>query len=626
MTLKIASLNVRGLGEAAKRRDIFHYFNIKPFQVILLQELHCTKKTEYLWKAEWGHNMILAHGSSVSKGVGILIKNNCSYTIHRSVIDPKGRYVILDLTLLECRLTLVNLYGPNVDNPEFFKEIIKILDEMPNLYRIIGGDFNLVLDNKMDKKGGNPVHQNKLSQEVILSWIRERGLVDIWRQNNPSQERFTWTRRKPTPILCRLDFFLIDETMTSNVMKADISFGVKTDHSMISLEIKTTENKRGPGFWKFNCSLLQDDNYIKLIKETIQETITDNPNTEPPLLWDTVKCKVRGVSINYSSRKAKANNKEFHELEQKINDLVTELESHADKKSELEEKLNNLRQIFTEKLEFRTQGAIFRCKSRYAEFGEKNTAYFLNLEKRNSAKKVISKLKLENGGITEDSNIILSQLENYYTKLYTSVETSKETQILDAFFNGLEGLSKVNSDKCEGQILEDELFSCLNTLPNQKSPGTDGLPAEWYKCFWSDIKSLLLNSVNHSYITETLSITQRQGIITVIPKRDKDLLLVKNWRPISLLNVDYKLIAKCIATRIKTVLPSIIHEDQSGFLKNRYIGENLIRTVNLIEYSQRNNLNTFLTTIDFEKAFDFLEKNYIAYCLKFFKFGPNIIK
>ena len=118
----------------------------------------------------------------------------------------------------------------------------------------------------------------------------------------------------------------------------------------------------------------------------------------------------------------------------------------------------------------------------------------------------------------------------------------------------------------------------------------------------------MLNSVNHSYITETLSITQRQGIITVIPKRDKDLLFVKNWRPISLLNVDYKLIAKCIATRIKTVLPSIIHEDQSGFLKNRYIGENLIRTVNLIEYSQLNNLNTFLTTIDFEKAFDFLEK------------------
>ena len=334
MTLKIASLTVRGLGEAAKRRDIFHYFNIKPFQVILLQELHCTKKTEHLWKAEWGHNMILAQGSSVSKGVGILIKNNCSYTIHRSVIDPNGRYVILDLTLLECRLTLVNLYGPNVHNPEFFKEIIKILDEMPNLYRIIGGDFNLVLDNKMDKKGGNPVHQNKLSQEVILSWIRECGLVDIWRQNNLSQERFTWTRRKPTPILCRLDFFLIDETMTSNVMKADISFGVKTDHSMISLEIKTTENKRGPGFWKFNCSLLQDDNYIKLIKETIQETITDNPNTEPPLLWDTVKCKVRGVSINYSSRKAKAN-KEFHELEQKINDLVAELESHAGKKSEL---------------------------------------------------------------------------------------------------------------------------------------------------------------------------------------------------------------------------------------------------------------------------------------------------
>ena len=82
--------------------------------------------------------------------------------------------MILDLTLLECRLTLVNLYGPNVDNPEFFKEIIKILDKMPNLYRIIGGDFNLVLDNKMDKKGGNPVHQNKLSRGYFILDKRTR--------------------------------------------------------------------------------------------------------------------------------------------------------------------------------------------------------------------------------------------------------------------------------------------------------------------------------------------------------------------------------------------------------------------------------------------------------------------
>ena len=76
-----------------------------------------------------------------------------------------------------------------------------------------------------------------------------------------------------------------------------------------------------------------------------------------------------------------------------------------------------------------------------------------------------------------------------------------------------------------------------------------------------------------------MSISNRQGILTLIPKKDKNSLLVKNLRPISLLNLDYKLIAKCIANRIKPVLSNIIPADQTGFLKTDYIGENLIKPI-----------------------------------------------
>ena len=213
----------------------------------------------------------------------------------------------------------------------------------------------------------------------------------------------------------------------------------------------------------------------------------------------------------------------------------------------------------------------------------------------------------------------------FYSKLYTAERLTKDKNLIENFFEGMPKLTDEISNQCEGDLTEDEIFQCLNTFPNGKSPGTDGLSVEWYKRFWPDIKDFLLKSINCSVQNGHLSLTQTQGIITVIPKKDKDPLFVKNWRPISLLNQDYKLIAKCIANCIKSTLPNIIHEDQTGFMKNRYIGENLIKIFALMTYSKQKDLKNYLVTIDFEKAFDYLDKEYIFFCLKFFNFGADII-
>ena len=91
--------------------------------------------------------------------------------------------------------------------------------------------------------------------------------------------------------------------------------------------------------------------------------------------------------------------------------------------------------------------------------------------------------------------------------------------------------------------------------------------------FWNDIKSFYIKSINYSFDTGNLTQLQKQGIITLLPKSNKDLLSIANWRPISLLNVDYKIATKAISNRIKKVLSSIISSTQSGFMKNRYIGD-----------------------------------------------------
>ena len=121
-----------------------------------------------------------------------------------------------------------------------------------------------------------------------------------------------------------------------------------------------------------------------------------------------------------------------------------------------------------------------------------------------------------------------------------------------------------------------------------------------------------------------LCISQRRGIITLTPKDDGSLLELTNWRPITLLNVDFKIASKAIAKRFESILPFLIHSDQTGFVKGRYIGENIRLINDIMETTKSQNLPGILTSLDFRKAFDSLEWPFIAKTLDYFNFGSDI--
>ena len=158
-----------------------------------------------------------------------------------------------------------------------------------------------------------------------------------------------------------------------------------------------------------------------------------------------------------------------------------------------------------------------------------------------------------------------------------------------------------------------------------KTPETDGLPADFYKIFWKDLSPFLISAFNYAYDSGVLSITQRRGIIKLIPKKDSESYFLKNWRPLTLLKCDYKIAAKAIANRIKTVIPRLINNDQPGFLKGRFIGENIRLIDCIIKYASEKNIPGLLLFIDFEKAFDLLEWPFIARTLQYFGFEPSLI-
>lgn len=135
----------------------------------------------------------------------------------------------------------------------------------------------------------------------------------------------------------------------------------------------------------------------------------------------------------------------------------------------------------------------------------------------------------------------------------------------------------------------------------------------------------IIKSINFGYSNGQLSITQRQGIITCISKGDKPKHFLQNWRPISLLNIVYKITSGTIANRLKTVLDKLINKDQTGFLSGRYIGENTRLMYDVMHYTEENDIPGMLLTIDFEKAFDSVSWKFINKVLQFFGFGNSII-
>ena len=481
------------------------------------------------------------------------------------------------------------------------------------------------LFNVQSKMGGRNITHHK-SQKTILLWADETNLIDVWRHLNTDARKYTWFRKNPTIVSCRLDFFLISFGLLGLITKADINHGYKTDHSAILIHLQVDHSTRCPGYWKLNCSLLLEIGYKKIIQQCIQDTIAFNQNeeTDALLLWDTIKMNIRGYTIKYASSKTKTRNLLITTLEKKINDLENQFIMTNDHTILL--RIDTLKKELESEVKYKTQGSIIRSRTQWYEEGEKSSKYFLNLEKRNFNNKRINKLQLEDNSMITNDKDILNEEKLFYSNLYTKKNISTPSvNFFDPAEPNLEILTQLEKQDSDVEITDMEILKAIEDTNNDKSPGLDGLPIEFYKIFWPEIKEYFMNFVTLANNKGELGLSQRQGIISLLPKKGKNNLFLKNWRPLSLLNQDYKIIAKVIATRIKRVLPKIIHRDQTGFLSERYIGENINRLLNIIDYTEKQNIKAILIFIDFEKAFDSIDWQFIIKTLEYFNFGNKII-
>ena len=283
---------------------------------------------------------------------------------------------------------------------------------------MIGGDFNTVLDTKIDKKNGRS-DTHKKCREKIQNIMAIFNLIDVWRVQHPETAKFTWHSNTRPPIFSRLDYFFISENILNSVNKTEIKAGFKSDHSIVTMTLSITNISRGPGTFKLNNSLLLEEDYQNIIRNSIKHITELNENANPNTLWELIKGCIRNESIKYSSFKKKMQSKKEQELQTNIDKLENKIKNSLNQTiiEEATKEINENKQELDNIVEYKVKGMVLRAKAEMVESNEKNTKYFASLEKKSSEKKLITQLNVQ-GKVITDQKDIRSEQKSFYQNLY----------------------------------------------------------------------------------------------------------------------------------------------------------------------------------------------------------------
>ena len=197
-----------------------------------------------------------------------------------------------------------NIYAPSArDCPEFFDEVFHQMATFNCDYWVLGGDFNLVLDASLDRVNG--ATYKPLATQKVHEGLVNFELVDIWREKYPEDRKYTWFRNQDFTSGSRIDMFLVTDCLRNKTDKVDIKPMILTDHSICTLDLDLSTTKRGPGLWKFNNTLLEDEVFCSKVKEIILGVQRVHSHNDPSELWELLKFEIKNYSQEYSRVKNK---------------------------------------------------------------------------------------------------------------------------------------------------------------------------------------------------------------------------------------------------------------------------------------------------------------------------------
>ena len=613
--LKLISLNIRGL-----RNKCFQIIDLikryKP-DFILLQETNIdnTRTANAITLALGLKEGFFSFGPTGRVGSGVAIfKCSDIWVVTQSNTDADGRTVFLTITSNNKTYTLINSYTPAVTKHQqkYYETFTQTIDTFHSNYPIIiGGDFN----NTQARDGTRTYF--KTLQLCLNNYNMTDTFITLYPDSNDTTHSSSTSNsgHRIDRVYAYKDINVIEAKHLNECLNYTDHKGVLAELNMTNTTHET-RNKRSP-HWKLNNTILDNEIYVNEIRKQINYHKIDIENAatrkEISLLWENLKLNIIDISQRISTQLHRTRKKDQIDIMDSLN--MSKLNNTHEQTQLLELELEKIAQE-------KYKGAQIRTKL-YTKIDETPSRQFLTLEQNVQNNRQIKEVKNIHGDTCTNTHDISNAFKEFYQNLYTHERTSKNAQ--DLFLTYANPLNEEDKNKMEAPFTVNDFKHALSEMNKNKTPGPDGLTVEFYRHFYDDLSPLFVKLIEEIYNTGTLPNSLTLSYITLLPKDNPDKTSLKNYRPISLLNVDYKLISKAITNKLRPIMGKIINEDQQCSVKDRKIQNHLHFIRDFIYYCNYKNTNYAMISLDQEKAFDRIAHDYMFKALAAYNISNYII-
>ena len=616
----LVTQNTRGLKKESKLRQllnrIYKSHSSSNNLIIALQETHIESvNLKYTWKG----NNIFTPGNGYQGGCITLLSENIEVldqiNIGQEAHIAKVNIVEMSRSYLAI---VINLHAPCAHNQhkiDFFKKIRESIDsfqrnEISNLEIFMLGDFNFV------NKGSERINTiySKAEQRIgkeIEDIFNDLMLTNCW---DDKLSDMTWRHGCK---MSRIDRIYWSQNITYEKKKTSTDWTyTESDHSAVIVNLSDNRNYSKSKITRLDTRFMQSTKlkyeFLKGIKERYDQL--NDTDMDPHQRLEFLKMSIRSLALETSANEKKRVEEEMSSLKKDIEFWQRTYENDASghfsqlTMTNLNELMAKRDKILNERGEYLSQ----RVKTKWYQEGEKSTKYFLNLQKAKSKKTEMSELMVD-GIMIVDNEKIKENVELFYKNLYEKGDSKiiNEGKI-DEFLDGITKLDQDKINMMDGAITIHDVLETLKSC-SDSAPGPDGIPYSIIKLTWQYFGKLLMDSWELAIKTGNLTHSHRSSYLRLIPKEGKDQTHLKNWRPITLSNCDFKLISKTIAKKLTDTVSDSIGLTQTAYIKGRQITDNLHLMLHTVEKTAGDNM---IVSLDAEKAFDSVEHWFIRAILK----------
>lgn len=595
----IATLNIQATNNTIKMKCLSEFILKHNIAILALQEVNSLE----LDLVPQGYSTFINY-NPYDLGTGFIFKQGLDIRQGTRSID--GRIITLKIGNTE----IVNFYGYPAGRDEELRN--KLLysglpSHLPvNKNIILLGDFNSVTD-PTDRLNPGKIHWDFAQ---IMKGLK---LKDVFHFFN-YKERFTFYNTQGSTRIDRVYY----RGSSTDVLNFSYQSFIQSDHLAVCVDFELPENER-KSFpiqpWKLKIDLLKNISFKENFQIFLNKSVERIPQYKSFLHWWDIDFKggLKKLVLDFEKEKRffESNNERFMlKVLEQVRIKIAQREETYDTYVKIK---NQIARTTVNRLEL----SKAKGHNKYPIESEVANVSHMISEINKREKSTIEELKDENGHVCTEQDKKIKVVNKFYKKLFTLEQ--KETDYVELLSEIENKVKDEDKTELEKNITIDEIQEALFQLPKGKAPGIDGIPTDFYVEYWDLLKNTLYKLFTNIFISGALTRTQKTGLVSLIPKKG-DLSLIENWRPVSVLCADYKILAKLLANRIKPTLNNIINPNQTGGLAGRTITDNLQHIRNVLIKTSEDRQHGAIVGLDFQKAFDRVDREIIYRTLERFGF------